>query len=68
MELESLKNAVAVEVMRGSMKKASAGLGHGTKFRRARSAEKEERQSILRVLKETQEEKRVTEVMTNLKH
>ena len=32
------------------------------------SAEKEERQAILRVFKETQEEKRVTEVMTNLKH
>ena len=68
MELESLKNTVAFEVMRGSMKKGSAGLGHGTKFRRAMSAEKEERQAILRVFKETQEEKRVTEVMTNLKH
>ena len=34
----------------------------------AMSAEKEERQAILRVFKETQEEKRVTEVMTNLKH
>ena len=68
MELESLTNAVVFEIMRDSMKKGSAGLGHGTKFRRAMSAEKEERQAILRVFQETQEEKRVTEVMTNLKH
>ena len=57
MELESLKNAVAFEIMRGSTTKGSAGLGHHTKFRRAMSAEKEERHAILRVFKEAQEEK-----------
>ena len=42
-------------------------LGWGSRIRQHLSVEQEERQAIIRVFKEIQEDKRVVEVMTNLK-
>ena len=68
-ELESLKQSVVFELMRGPMKTDGdlRGLGYAGKRPQA-TAEKEERQAILGVFKECQEEARIVEVMTNLEY
>ena len=65
-ELESLQNVVKFEKMRGTIHKGGAGLGWGSKMRKACSVAGDERQSILRVFKEITEEKRIVDVVTNL--
>ena len=67
-EIESLKQVVLFEKIRGPLKQDGVGLGWGSRVRKKLSAEKEERQAILRIFKEIKEEERVTSVITNLQH
>ena len=65
-ELRRLMQNVTFEKMRGAVKKGGVGLGWGSRIRQHLSVEQEERQAIIRVFKEIQEDKRVVEVMTCL--
>ena len=68
LELESLQRVVKFEKMRGPLRSGGAGLGWGSVLRKAQSTAADERQAILRVFKEIEEEERIIHVTTNLTH
>ena len=55
-------------IIRGAVKKDGVGLGWGSRAKWCHSAEQEERQAMLQVFKEIQEEKLVVNEVTNLKY
>ena len=69
-ELRNLLQSVTFERMRGAVRKDGdhRGLGVGSVYNKHQSKEQREREAIIRVFKENQEEERVTYVVTNLKH
>ena len=54
--------------MRGPLRKGMSGLGRGVLSRKPQSWQKAEREAILRIFEEIEEQKRLVDVMSNLKH